>query len=254
MKNTFSHIILTWFPAVVVFFLVPFSLYIPNQEEFKYSFVILTPYLILFAFSLAFLIVIYNLWPILIKKVAFAFFYLGVFLSVSDIVAPLRVGEIMVGWDASPIPEPSLYIFLEVAAAVIILALAYIIPKHFVLSFAPNFIMLFLIIQVVFILKDLDKPINTNTIISEGIYQPKEAIAKGNIYHITFDAFSSYRFLELLKEEHSEDDFDGFVFFPNNKSNYLFTWISRASYMTGNIYRKDSLENWMNEWKIIIDS
>lgn len=253
LKNLFPFMVLSWFPAAIAFLLVPFSIYIPNQEEYGRNISVLIPYIALLTASIIFIAVIFRLWPDFSKKAAFFFFYFGVLIVVSDIVAPLRVGEIMVGWDAPPIPEPLSSIFFEISAAVVVIALAIKIPKRYILRFAPTFVLIMVVVQCVFVLKDVkrsQKPSNANVNESAKGYQPKENDNhNSNVYHVTFDAFSSGKFIDLLEEEHSREEFDGFVFFPNNKSNYLFTWMSRASYMNGDLYKSGSLEEWFNAWK-----
>ncbi len=45
-----------------------------------------------------------------------------------------------------------------------------------------------------------------------------------------------------------KSDFDGFTYFPKNRSNYDGTQMSFPSFMTGTIYRSGSLKTWYNAW------
>lgn len=245
-------LILASFPFVVAFFLIPISMYIPNQEDFHYNFLMLAPYLSLLTVSFMLLAAVNYLWPTFSGKAFPVLFYLGLFLMLSDIVAPLKVGEIMMGWDAAPVPEPALYIVFEACLAFAVAVIWYLLPKRHLLKYIPPVTVLLVVMQLAYLFMYIDlssyyasKETGSPTL----EYSPEKQTDKPNIYHITFDGFSGDGFLELLRDVSSDETFEGFYYFPRNKANYLFTWISRSSYMTGTIYRDGSLQAWLDRWK-----
>lgn len=73
------------------------------------------------------------------------------------------------------------------------------------------------------------------------------------VYHLVLDGFTSHVFNHLINTENLINDFDGYIFYKNNKANYGRTHLSVPSYLSGNLYNKKSLNQFpefmINNWK-----
>lgn len=247
-KGLFSDLILASLPAIVAFFLLPFAVYLPNQADLFQEISIIIPYGVILIIYICFFALLFYFKPHLRKKLPIKLFYIGVFLALSDIIAPLELGEILDGMLLSPVPEPISYTILEVILALFLVFLAKKIPFSQIRKIAPQSILALILVEIIFICVSIspETHIKSNAVAGS---EKRVITTKSNIYHLTLDSFSSYGFLDYLKEIPAEKEFDGFVFFKNNRTNYLFTWPSRASYMSGEIFKDKNLGQWMDKWK-----
>ena len=249
LKDKFTDLLLAWFPALIAFLLIPFAIYLPNQVEFNYDLITVLPYICFLIVSFLALFFIFLLKPLIRGRVAVSLFCLGSYLALSDAFAPVLVGEMMDGFLPESIPEPMLLCFLDFSLGLLFVFLAFKLPVSIVRRIGPVIIgVLFLVNLIIigFSLSDeshfVDQEINT-------IPAPKALAKRGNIYHIIFDGFNSYTFLDSLDEVATFDDFDGFIFFKNNLSNYIFTGPSVSSFMTGTFYEQGGFRAWADKWR-----
>ena len=232
--------------AVVLFVLMPFALYLPNQSVFDNNLTLVIPYLVLaviYFISLIALLVFVS-QPLRTRTVIILF-YIGLYLCLSDIISPIQLGELMGGRETPQ--EPLFLTAVEVVLAVVVAFSAIKLPWKWVKRFGSIFVLLLLISEAIVVLNGLSPktswPFTTST---KNISNPPEKLAEGgNIYHITFDSYSGASLLDSLETMKLTEEFDGFTFLKNNRANYGYTTASLPSYMTGSFYEEnDSLKEW----------
>jgi hypothetical protein len=248
-ENQISDVLPAYLPAVVLFVLMPFALFLPNQGVFNNNLTLVLPYLVLAVMYLVFGVVLFFIGPPWRTRVAIVLFYVGLYLSLSDVIAPVQLGE-LVGGRETP-TEPLFLTAVEVVLAAIVIYGAVKLPWKHVKSFGSIFVLLLLVSEAIVVLSGLS-PDTELPFIKSGkntLSNPSGKLAdRGNIYHITLDAYSSLLFLESLEKMKLTEEFDGFTFFKNNRANYDYTTVSIPSYMTGSFYEEnDSLKEWQEQ-------
>jgi hypothetical protein len=249
-RNQISDVLPAYLPAVVLFVLMPFALFLPNQGVFNNNLTLVLPYLILAVVYFGFLIVLlFFVGQPLRTRVVIVLFYVGLYLSLSDVMAPVQLGE-LVGGRETP-TEPLFLTAVEVVLAAIVIYGAMKLPWKHVKSFGSIFVLLLLVSEVIVVLSGLSPDTELPFIKSgkDTLANPPEKLAdEGNIYHITLDAYSSLLFLESIEKMKLIEEFDGFTFFKNNRANYEHTVASVPSYMTGSFYEENrSLKEWQEQ-------
>jgi hypothetical protein len=249
-ENQISDVLPAYLPAVVLFVLMPFALFLPNQEAFNNDLTLVLPYLVLAVVYFGFLIVLlFFVGQPLRTRVVMVLFYVGVYLSLSDIMAPVQLGALMGGRETPT--EPFFLTAVEVALAAIVIYGAMRLPWKHVKSFGSIFVLLLLVSEVIVVFSGLSPDTEFPFIKSREntLSNPPEKLADGgNIYHITLDAYSSLLFLDSLEKMELTEEFDGFTFFKSNRANYDYTTVSVPSYMTGSFYEEnDSLKEWQEQ-------
>jgi hypothetical protein len=240
-----------YLPAVVLFILMPFALYLPNQSIFDNNLTLSIPYLVLAVLYFIFLVaLLFLVGQPLRTGIVILLFYIGVYLCLSDIMSPVQLEE-LVGGRETP-NEPLFLTVVEVVLVVVVMFSVIKLPWKWVTRFGSIFVLLLLISEFVVVLNGLSPETYLPFIkpIKNMANPPEKLTDGGNIYHITFDAYSSGIFLESLEEMKLTEEFDGFTFFKNNRANYGRTQVSLPSYMTGSFYEEnDSLKEWEERYK-----
>ena len=78
---------------------------------------------------------------------------------------------------------------------------------------------------------------------------PRNYADHPNVYHLIFDGFQSGALKKAMQQAGLTDsDFDGFIYYPKNRSNYQVTEISLASFMTGTTFRGGAILGWFRKW------
>jgi hypothetical protein len=239
-----------YLPAVVLFILMPFALYLPNQSTFDNNLALVLPYLVLAVVYLVLLVALLFFvgqpWRIII---VILLFYVGLYLCLSDIMSPVQLGELMGGRETPQ--EPFFLTLVEVVLAVAVMFGVIKLPWEWVGRFGSIFVVLLLASEVIVVLNGLSAEASLQYHRIEGTSAPPEKLADGgNIYHITLDSYSSASLLDSLETMELAEKFDGFTFFKNNRANYDHTMTSLPSYMTGSFYEENSsLKEWMGQRK-----
>lgn len=234
-------------PALILFLMIPIGIYVSNQAEFGHNIGIVILFIelsALYFLILVFLILIMNAHAST-KFIKFLFF-MGIYLLLSDIFAPVQVGEI---FGAGETPEEPL--LLSIFEIVIIIALVIIsskLPWDRIKTSASVFVLVLIVAQVITLLTALPYDIRSESKDSTARSQIKMN-ESGNIYHITFDGFSGKAFQNALKKLDAKSAFDGFTLFQNTRANYDHTRPSVASYMTGTFYKEGNFSEWHNSYK-----
>lgn len=251
--RTASYLVIAWFPFFVVFVLIPFAVYFPNQQEFGNNLIFPLVSASVAAALFVATIPLMLLRPTVRARLASALFFVGVYIALADILAPVGVGDLTAGPEhVKPFEPPFLTIVEILILSASIGAAVWFRPSRVAQIGAPSVLALVVIQAVVFA-----SNIPHAAMIRWGdltLYERKafasdaeEAAGTGNIYHICIDAYSSLVFLETLSELDNPHAFDGFTFFENNRSNYVFTRGSFPSFMTGEFFKGGSTEKWRKE-------
>jgi hypothetical protein len=247
-----SDVLPAYLPAAVLFILMPFALYLPNQSILDNNLTLVIPYLVLAVVYLAFLVaLLFLVGQPLRTIIVILLFYVGLYLCLSDIISPVQLGELMSGRETPT--EPVFLTAVEVGLAVVaVLGMIKLSWKH-VKYFGSVFVLILLLSEVIIIINGVLPNIESLSMQSRKntLSNPPEKVAgRGNVYHITFDSYSSVIFLESLDEINLDKEFYAFTVFENTRSNYMFTEESLPSYMTGSFYEEDdSLKEWMERHK-----
>jgi hypothetical protein len=245
-----SCLIVAWFPFFVVLVLIPFAVFVPNQEDFGDN--LFFPLLS----ALAAFFCLLPLTPLLLLRVplrtriAAILFFLGVYMALADILAPIDVGDLSAGPTQVRPVEPPFLTLVEVVLLIASLWAAIRLPAKWVVKIGAPFVVVLVMTQGFY----FSANIPGNMVIRWGnriLYEtkpsadaPASLANSGNIYQICIDSYSSLLFLDALKEIGNTSAFDGFTFYENNRSNYVFTRGSFPSYMTATFFKGGSTEKW----------
>jgi len=253
IRNEIFDVLPAYLLAVVLFVLMPFALYLPNQSTLNNNLALVIPYLVLAIvyFVLLIALLLFVSQP-LRTRIVLVLFYLGVYIGLSDIISPVQMGELMGGRETPN--EPLFLTMVEIVLAAVIIFSAIKLPWNRVKGFGSVFVLLLLVSEVIVVFNGLSPETslhfsNIHFNMIENTANPPEKLADGgNVYHITFDGYSGAVFLESLEEMMLTEEFDSFTFFKKNRSNYELTRVSVPSYMTGSFYEEnDSLKEWREQ-------
>jgi hypothetical protein len=251
-RNEIIDVLPAYLPAVVLFVLMPLALYLPNQGVFDNNLTFVIPYLVLAVMYLVFLIALIFVGQPLRTGIVILLFYIGLYLCLSNILSPVQLEE-LAGRQETP-KEPFFLTVVEVVLAVVVIFSAIKLPWKRVKYFGSILVLLLLVFQVIIVFNELSPDTNLPSIKSRKdilLSNPPEKLTdRGNIYHLTFDSYSSASLLDSLETMELTEELDGFTFFKENRSNYDYTLVSVPSYMTGDFYEEnDSLKEWRDQHK-----
>ena len=234
---------------VVVFCLIPFSLYAHAGEswDFAFSSLLWIPALGL-ALYLASALIIRLLALVagsMARTVACLLFCLGLFALFAHVYAPIQIGPFDGSEAASD--EPTLYTGIEAALALVSVALMVQLLRGRGLMAASVFTGLLALVSAGYagaltFGHERDVPrVQAPTSGAPGI--------DGNVYHIVLDSMRTQEFLVALELAGLRQVFQGFELFENNISNYVTTVPSSASYLTGTHYTGGDYRKWVTQWR-----
>ncbi len=245
-----------YFPWLLLCLVFPLEIYNRNASEFGAPIQTLKPFLIaggLLAVASLLVSALLVRVPTIGKGVAAFSLWMGAAMISSELIAPFELSK-AVGFDGTEQvvpPGPA----TQVACAVVLLALGgacwrwrnqpaltcYVPLAASVLLLAPaawNF-------QSKIRLFHNDPRSAWHSIPPASPQQQPHP----NVYHIILDGFRGSMFLEALREAGlSESDFEGFTWFPKNRSNFDGTQTSTPGFLTGTLYRYGSFRAWHNSW------
>lgn len=249
ISDVHADIILAWLPSLVLFVIIPFAVYLSNQGEYDYNFNVVFPFVILGIFSLGITSALFFVRTVWRTRIALILFYIGVFFLLSDI---LSIGTLGIFERGQGIPESRQTMFLQILLVFILVVCSVKLPVKVLRTCISPLILILLIIQPFYIYLSLAKKTvwvdNVNTYPEH--LEHIDPNIPGNIYHFVFDCYSSLKFQHTLKDLEMEvEEFEGFVFFQNNLSNYISTKASVPSFLTGTFYQEGSFHQWMSQGK-----
>lgn len=250
-------------PLLIGGILTPLLIYTANQKDFGWNAFVLIPFLVLTFFLLVVLTVLLLFSDEKRNRVISLLFVSGVYFLVSDALFPVH-SAVQPG--ASP-ADLSLLSRSDQVFDFCLLIVSVIVGSTVrwskIQSPAKWFTISLLIIQLGQAAVTLQVHPSTlqygawpsgDTLTSDQeslpVAEVKESIsAKPNVYHIVFDGYTSLAFLGSLAEQgFSNHSFDGFTFFEKNRSNFLNTNCSTASFLSGTFPEKNqSVSKWLRE-------
>jgi Sulfatase len=241
-----GDLLVAWFPALVWFVLVPFAVYLPNQAEFDYSLNCLIPFLIAALVSLFLFTAIWLVRPPLRTKVIMVFFYIGLYLALEDMAAPLRLGGLVSGPGHVIVSVITSREVLSLTLLVLVVLIGIKLPLARARKFAGPFVLMMVLVEAGYVWGHLSPKtvFPWSRRVNSPVAASKATAAGGNIYHVCFDALSGLAFMNTLAALGKESAFDGFTFFKNNRSNYIFTMESMPSYFSGTFFKGGSYQAW----------
>ena len=234
-------------PVLAIFVLIPLELYTTAAEYWRWNprfplrFVICGS--LIYLILAALLVVIGNVSQRLMARSALFIFYLGLFVLLADVLAPLQTGLL----DGSPLEsdEPLSYTLIEVGLLGFVLFLARKLGAN-----TPRVAVLMTTLLLITALGYSLYAFTLRAQISSEL--PNRAAAtdvRSNVYHIVLDEMQTDAAMALLKDQKLASAFEGFTFYRNNISNYLFTNVSMPSYLTGKLYKSGNFLEWQDSYK-----
>jgi hypothetical protein len=233
------------FLGIIIFLVIPIEIIRNNYLEFGSP---IRPLLYALALLLIFILSNSLVLSFLRKeKISEAYvivlFYIGVFILISDLISPLLIGIIEKG-NETPV-EATQGMILEFILLIGLLVLAIKSSAQFVVMLSWILSAVLFSVQIVL----------ASTLILSHEYSSEESrvvshdetLFEGNIYHFTFDEYSSVFFPLAVKALSLENEFEGFDFYTNARTNYLTTNMSVPSFMTGRLFTGDGhLKEWLD--------
>lgn len=234
------------YPGLILLVFIPFSIFLPNQETVGSDVTLFAP----FAVGLgAWAAVALAMALLRQRRLATLFLVLGHALLLRDILTPVRASG-LVGLDPSIIiaGAPLVQIGAEILLIAVMLYALWRVPAATLRAVLFPIAVAFLATQALYI----PAKINWRALRSgERTAAPPAAAPipagaphRGNIYLICLDSFIGSSFPAAVRDANLTQDFAGFVYYPNHRSNYTFTWPSIAGALGGGMHRVDAAGEW----------
>lgn len=249
MKEKLVHYFMGVFPGLVLFLILPLTIYLPNQGEFEHQLDVLAPF---WGVGL--------LWALLIAPFVFsnrlrrgkffpALFFLGLFLLLKEIVAPLRTEGLFGLSDTLLVHESTLAMIMEFVLLAVLVLLLLMLSKDIIGKLLVPIALIFIALHLIFAVTQLTSGGHAPTSASknENMIRVAEQKRVGNIYLVCLDGTMALNFQEVLKAGDLQQAFSGFTFFKNNMTNYTFTMPSIASILGATFYKKGSIKKWIEK-------
>lgn len=239
--------VLAWLFFFTAFISVPSVIYMTNQIDLNFDLRTITPFLAVgfLAFPLLVLLA-HGLSSRHRTTVYVLLFYIGMFLFLKDVLAPLE-------WehshrDQQP-DEPLLLTLVELGIALALAAAWWKVPVRPLRVFAVPLVLVVAAVQTATFIFNLASPADVPGRVegTDGIQaaaEPAVPVDKPNIYHVVFDAYSAQRFGDAADQLNMAEKLTGFTEFRNNLANYPYTKASVPSFLAGTYYEPESLREW----------
>ena len=239
-------------PWVVVFGIVPLSLYVHSGEAWAFDPELMLRLaglgLIAFVATVALLRLIAVRFVQTTKALSISLFCLGVYMLFAHVYAPLAIGPLDGG--AAKSDEPLSYTLLESILLVAAILLFHLLWRARGLVMAGLFVGTLWLVALSYVLaalwlaEDAGAEARLAETNSHSLSSSGSCGVKSNVYHIVLDALATDAYLEVIDSKGWAEEFDGFGLFFNNISNYLITRNSMASYLSGTIYHFGDIDDW----------
>ena len=249
LMDRFLDLILGWFPALVGFVLIPFAMYLPSQSEFDYDLTYVIPFLLLALGALIIFAPLMLLRQQARRRTAKILFFMGLYLLLADLIAPLNLGSLTSGPELMHLPQSGFRELTQLILLGIAVVLAVKLPFEPMRKGAAAFVLALAIAEAGYVLWNLSPHSGIPWMETKSAQAPQPDVlaTSGNIYQVCFDELSSRDALEAIEESGHNPVFDGFTFFKNNRSNYAFTCESMPSYFTGSFFKEGNLQTWVKK-------
>ena len=233
---------------VVVFVLVPFSLYEHANEKWEFRPELMVGLAGVGLAALAGAVLALRLLAMLsetaARALAVALFCLGGWLLLASVYAPIGIGPLDGAVATSQ--EPLHYSLIEAAALVVSLAAFVALCRGRGAVAACLFTMGLWVVSLGYLLGvgwPAEEATETTRAAQSATLDPA-CTAEGNVYHIVLDTLQTDAARQVTDQNDWAKSFTGFTLFANNIANYLVTSSSKASYLTGTFYHRGDLRAW----------
>lgn len=180
-----------------------------------------------------------------VEKVCFWFFIAGVYLLFADVFAPLQLARLDGSVGLSD--EPLMYTAIEAGLliGIVLFARQLKTPAQRKACSAVATVLILCFVGYFAYAVKVDLPRQALGVPAGG--EAMESVRRPNVYHIVLDEMETDYFLELLKHPERTKALKGFSLFKHNVSNYPYTDVSAASYLTGTGFYSGSFSKWVGE-------
>ena len=235
-------------PFLAIFALVPLELYTNAVEYWRWNMGFPGRFILAGATLYAILVLLLYVLSLIssnaLRVSCLALFYLGIYLLLADVLAPLQTG--LLDGSALESDEPLFYTALELFLLGFVLFFAVKFRQHAARIATLMTLFLLVLAAAYFVYASvLRSPDESRDL---PVVAPSSA-PTGNIYHIVLDEMQSDATRAYIQQVGLQDDLEGFTFYENNIGNYLFTNVSMPSYLTGKLYRTGDFPLWQQSYK-----
>lgn len=241
-----------YLPFMVLFVVVPLTIYLPNQGHFDYAIIAVAPFLLAGLVSLLAVYFVGATKSPVVDVLLKWLFCVGVFLLLNDMITPVGIGKLDGRNIANNINIPIVYAWGQAALLLVCLVAAWFTKWVKIKRIAAVFVSAMLLMQLgtmalnlspetVWSLKPGTEPVRTCA-------APSNPSTKGNVYHIILDGFSSQALLKMMERNELGGLFDGFVFYKKARSNALITNQSVPGIMTGTFWPEKRQDQTIKQW------
>jgi hypothetical protein len=236
-------------PFLVVFALIPFSIYVHSGDDWDFGPLVLVD---LVAIGLALLVaaalvlrLLASLHEGVARGLAAALFCIGMFLLLAHVYAPIQIGPL--DGEALVSDEPLGYSIFEAALFVALLLALVPLQRGRGLAIASLCVLLLTVVSVGYFAHIMIDSATTGDAKPRRAQRP--AATGGNVYHLVLDTMQTDAFLAAARRDGLLAPFEGFQLFENNVSNYITTVSSSASYLTSTFYDSGNYKDWTRSWR-----
>ncbi len=240
---------IAWLPFLIAFAAVPLAILVPNLVEFDHDLTVGLPLLALALVALpALALALRLLGPTTRTAVSGGLFFLGLWLLLSDFLAPLEWGLLD---GENRLKEPIGNTVKEALLAVVLAVLWLKLPPKPVRTFGVAVTAVILAGQIVLLAlggvraTDRSGP-GEAAAPAVSPLKPAGGAMTGNVYHLVFDGYSSASFGAAVDELQLAETLQGFTFFDRVLANYHVTDASVPSFLLGRFYRGGSFSDWQS--------
>lgn len=241
-------------PGLVLFFFLPANIYTHNQGDLDYNLALLVPFGAALAAYLLLLAAV-SLYKAGRPAIYKTLFFIGLFLLIRDMAAPLEVGELAGSLAIRDVSEPVGYMIIDGLLALGTLAAIFLVPWGPIKRFAGLVVIILALAHAAIFGFSLDGRSHLTFAGQEPEHPtspPARPAQAGNVYHLILDGFSSQVLEAILRDPGLARSLEGFTFFRRARSNYLFTGLSIPSFMTGTLAPYQKQGQSLDQWKLTV--
>lgn len=172
---------------------------------------------------------------------------IGLIVFFNDLIIPTQASAL--NGVVKAIPEPVLMTILELIIAITIYTFLLINfnnskVKKLLISICSYSIALVFALGLFVIYFGASKNIDLSTIKKNIANQNKES---PNVYFLWLDEMQVDYFIKAITEDKQKNNFNNFTLYKNNISNYLYTFQSYHSFMSGTIFDGGDYKEWLSD-------
>lgn len=242
--------LLTLAAFVVVFALIPFTLYMHSGEDWNFR-----PSLLLRIAALGVVLWLASAVALRLlaaahlraaRVAAAAVFCVGALLLLTHVYAPVPIGPL----DGSDLASTEPLLYTAVDAVILVILICVFIALARGRALGPARVLALLLLVTTASYGAWAALTRTPEVTHLNPKAQGASRAPGNTYHFVLDAMQTDAAQEVFaRRPDIAEAFGGFTLFQNNVSNYLSTRKSAASYFTSTLYEGDGYGRWQNSMR-----